>query len=65
MTPEVLKKAFEPLFSIKGFGIRLGMPTVKQIVEQHSSGVEGSSEPGHGTIVVLWLPVENLKAGAA
>jgi len=65
MTPEVLEKAFEPLFSTKGFGVGLGMPTIKQIMEQHGGGMEVLSEPGHGTTVVLWLPVENLQEEAA
>ncbi len=53
---EILSKMFEPLFSTKGFGIGLGMPTVKQIVEQHSGGVTVKSEEGKGTSVTLWLP---------
>lgn len=52
----VLTKVFEPLFSTKGFGVGLGMPTVKQIMEQHGGGVEIESEEGKGTTVTLWLP---------
>lgn len=47
---------FEPLYSTKGFGIGLGLPIVKQIMEQHGGGIEVSSEDGVGTRVVLWLP---------
>ena len=65
MTPEVLEKAFEPLFSTKGFGVGLGMPTVKQIMEQHGGGIEVSSEAGRGTTVVLWLPIETQQEEAA
>lgn len=61
MTPEVLEKIFEPLYSTKGFGVGLGMPTVKQIMEQHGGGIEISSEPGQGTTVVLWLPRDSAK----
>src|SRR5205823_1621147 len=32
---EVLPRIFEPLFSTKGFGVGLGLPTVKQIIEHH------------------------------
>ena len=53
---DVLEKIFEPLFSTKGFGVGLGMPTVKQIMEQHSGGVEINTEEGKGTTVTLWLP---------
>lgn len=53
---EVMKKIFEPLFSTKGFGVGLGMPTVKQIMEQHRGGIEIQSTQGQGTTVTLWLP---------
>jgi signal transduction histidine kinase len=31
----VYERIFEPLYSTKGFGIGLGLPVVKQIMEQH------------------------------
>jgi PAS domain S-box-containing protein len=54
--PDVLPRVFEPLFSTKSFGTGLGLPTVKQIVEQHGGTVEISSQPGQGTRVVVRLP---------
>ena len=51
-----LSKIYEPLFSTKSFGVGLGMPTVKQIMEQHGGGIEIESEEGRGTTVTLWLP---------
>ena len=57
ISKDVLKMIFEPLFSTKGFGVGLGMPTVKQIMEQHGGGVEVDSEEGKGTTVSLWLPM--------
>jgi PAS domain S-box-containing protein len=52
-----LEKVFEPLFSTKGFGIGLGIPIVKDIMETHGGGIEYHSKVGKGTTVVLWLPL--------
>jgi len=53
---DILEKVFEPLFSTKSFGVGLGMPTVKQIMEQHGGDIEINSEQAKGTTVSLWLP---------
>lgn len=53
---DVLDKIFEPLFSTKGFGVGLGMPIVRNIMEQHRGGILIDSTPGEGTTVTLWLP---------
>jgi PAS domain S-box-containing protein len=57
--PEELAKIFQPLYSTKGFGVGLGLPIVKQLMEQHGGGVEVESKPGKGTKVTLWLPISN------
>ena len=56
ITPDVLPRIFEPLFSTKGFGAGLGLPVVKQIMEQHGGGIEVETEEGRGTRFVLRLP---------
>ena len=43
------------LYSTKGFGVGLGLPVVKQIMEQHGGGIEIETEEGRGTAVCLWL----------
>lgn len=57
MPEDVLSRIFEPLFSTKGFGVGLGMPIVKQIMELHEGDIEIVSEQGRGTRVTLWLPI--------
>ena len=54
---EMRGKLFEPLFSTKSFGVGLGLPIVKGIMEQHGGGIEISSHANEGTTVVLWLPI--------
>jgi signal transduction histidine kinase len=56
---ELFGKIFEPLFSTRGFGIGLGIPIVKKIMEECKGGVEYQSEAGKGTTVTLWLPVQS------
>ena len=55
ISPDVLVKMFEPLFSTKGFGVGLGMPTVKQIMEKHHGGIEARDD--------LFLRVHHLGVG--
>lgn len=54
--PEILPRIFEPLFSTKSFGTGLGLPTVKQIVEQHNGAIRVDSALGKGTSVTVRLP---------
>jgi signal transduction histidine kinase len=61
MSRETAARVFEPLFSTKAFGVGLGMPLVKRIVEQHGGSVLIESEQGAGTRVSIVLP----RAGAA
>ncbi|MCP4657211.1 MAG: PAS domain S-box protein [bacterium] len=53
-----LARVFEPLYSTKSFGVGLGLPIVRQIMERHHGGVEIASRPDEGTTVTLWLPAD-------
>jgi len=63
--PEVLPRIFDPLFSTRSFGTGLGLPTVRQIVEQHGGRIEITSEPGQGTRVLIALPLSHALAELA
>jgi len=59
MTEELMGRIFEPMFSTKNFGVGLGVPIIKNILEGHGGGVEYHSKIGKGTTVVMWLPLDN------
>ncbi len=54
---EMIGNVFEPLYSTKTYGVGLGLPIVRQILEQHSGEILISSQPGTGTKVKLWFPL--------
>lgn len=59
MTEEVKQRIFEPFFTTKevGDGTGMGMSIVYQIIEKHHGRIEIESEPGHGSIITVLLPV--------
>jgi len=65
MPPDVLARVFEPLFSTKTYGVGLGLPTVKQIMEQEGGGIDIQSIPGQGTQVALWISLAGRMSGVA
>jgi PAS domain S-box-containing protein len=56
MSAEIMARIFEPMFSTKNFGVGLGVPIIKNIMEGHGGGVIYQSSPNKGTTVTLWLP---------
>lgn len=53
---ENLERVFEPLFSTRSFGVGLGLPLVKRLVEEHGGEIHVDSRPGHGTTVRVRIP---------
>jgi PAS domain S-box-containing protein len=56
MTPEILEKIREPLFTTKSFGTGLGIPAIEQIASQHGGRLEVTSDIGQGAVFTLFLP---------
>lgn len=57
---DVRDQIFEPLFSTKVYGVGLGLPLVRQIIEEHGGDIR--LEPfkvGDGAIFSIALPLEN------
>lgn len=66
MSPEVVARAFEPLFTTKaaGKGTGLGLSMVYGFAKQSGGIARIESAPGRGTTVALYLPRTNLHASA-
>ena len=55
--PDMLEEIFEPLYSTKSFGVGLGLPIIRQVVDRHGGTIEVQSQGGRGTTFTVWLPV--------
>jgi two-component system, NtrC family, sensor kinase len=65
--PELVSQLFEPFFTTKdrGHGLGLGLAISRMIVERHRGHIEVKSEPGHGTLFTVALPVEVAEVATA
>lgn len=60
MSPEVLSKAFEPMFTTKAIGLGSGIGLAlcwSTIVDQHQGSLTCESEPGMGSTFTIRLPL--------
>jgi signal transduction histidine kinase len=58
ITPENMKKLFEPLFTTKTKGIGLGLAVSQKLTEVNGGRIEVESEAGVGSTFTVWLPVK-------
>ena len=56
MSPEVVERLWEPLFTTKSKGLGLGLYFVRNAVEAHGGSVELTTESGKGTTFTLKIP---------
>jgi signal transduction histidine kinase len=59
ITQENLNRVLEPLFTTKNFGTGLGLPTIKNILEQHGGGLDIASTVGEGATFTAWFPIDS------
>ncbi len=57
ISPENLKKLFNPFFTTKAKGMGLGLAICKKIIDAHHGSIEVESELGKGTRFTIRLPI--------
>jgi len=55
---EILPKIFDPLFTTRNFGVGLGLPLVRQIMQQHRGSIAVERGADGGATFILRLPLE-------
>jgi signal transduction histidine kinase len=57
ISPENMKKLFEPLFTTKAKGIGLGLAVSRKLIEANGGRIEVESEAGKGSSFSVFLPI--------
>lgn len=62
MSVDVQQKLFTPFFTTKpaGQGTGLGLSVSQRIIKQHGGDIRAESEPGHGTVFFVRVPLIDL-----
>jgi signal transduction histidine kinase len=58
ISPENMKKLFEPLFTTKAKGIGLGLAVSQKLAEANGGRIEVQSEVGVGSTFTVYLPMK-------
>lgn len=61
ISPDILPKIFEPLFTTKSAGTGLGLTCCKNIVQEHGGTLNVDSEIDKGTIFTIILPKDIIR----
>ncbi|MEI6234345.1 MAG: ATP-binding protein, partial [Planctomycetota bacterium] len=61
MTPETLRKIFDPFFTQKETGTGLGLSISQKIIEQHHARIDVKSEVGNGSTFSVHFPAIKAK----
>ncbi len=64
MNEETLQKIFDPMFTTKITGRGLGLASLLNVVQRHNGAVEVRSQPGHGSVFIIYFPAEEEAADA-
>ncbi len=59
MSPEVLRRVFDPYFTTKKNGSGIGLALSRKIMEEHGGSIKIDSQSRSGTTVVLELPCDS------
>jgi two-component system, NtrC family, sensor kinase len=65
IAPEHLPNIFRPFYTTKGNGTGLGLSLARRIVEEHGGRIEVSSQPAHGAVFEVVLPLHQSRGQAA
>ena len=57
MSPEEMKKIFNPFFTRKAEGTGLGLPITQRIMHQHNGIIDVESKEGEGTSFYVKIPI--------
>jgi len=58
ISPEDLRKIFDPFYTTKDHGLGVGLTLAKRIVEEHRGSISVKSDE-KGTVFVIWIPLRD------